>query len=77
MMEVSRRTLSVAVINPLAAFRDDALQFVSFLARGRPGGTVEDGTSLLIVGVAAEALDGIGAGGGCDGRDHLGCVTIS
>ena len=48
MINVSSRTLSVALIQLLAPFGDNSLQFVGFLARERTGGAVDDGVTFLI-----------------------------
>ena len=48
MMEVSSRTLSVVLIQLLAAFGDNPLQFVGFLARQRACGAVGNGVAFLI-----------------------------
>jgi hypothetical protein len=45
---VLSRTLSVVLIQLLAAFGDDSLQFVGFLARERTCGAVDDGLAFLI-----------------------------
>jgi hypothetical protein len=60
MIDVSSRTLSVALIQLLAAFGDNSLQFVGFLARERTGGAVDDGVTFLI-GDELEAMNVVGS----------------
>ena len=70
MNDVSSRTISVVLIQLLATFGDNPLQFVGFFASQRTSSAVDDGVALLI-GDQLEAVDVVCCALQIGGRESL------